>query len=239
MIRKILTVVAGLTISAGMTWAGTLDQNPGDFTNKVLDWCTQFGCVAPAGPVASGTSWASMGTDTGEVGLVGTNLSALVVQQDPTGAGTWAGNFSDGMGGIWNNKTFFDIALNFDQGELGAGAYVQADFFGAFTATITLFDIADLPLDTFTVNGVSNGNGDGSAIFLGAYETTAEVFGAEFSVLDVNGNNDFAIGQAALMAGLPTTGTPEPASMLLIAPALLGLAAFGRKRMMNSRRGNN
>ena len=60
-----------------------------------------------------------------------------------------------------------------------------------------------------------------------------------FNLVNENGADDVGIGMAGLMDSLPNVGTPEPATMLLMAPALLGLAAFGRKRIMNFRKGNN
>ncbi len=231
--RKLWMVLAGLTVSAGMTWAGTLDQNPADFPTTV-NWC-QFGCSF--GTFLTPTNWVSSGADTGEVGLNGTGQDWYNLQED----NGWSGNFSPGMGVVYNGAAFYeapgaDIVMTFDQAEQGAGAYFQSDNYGSFEATITLYDSSFLSLGTYTATGNSNDNDDGSAIFLGAYDATADVWAIQFDA--VGGGDfepDFGIGEAGLY--YPAASTPEPASMLLIAPALLGLAAFGRKRIMNSRRG--
>jgi len=149
--------------------------------------------------------------------------------------------------GAESGNTQADITLGFDQAEFGAGAYIQADPFGAFTATISLYDISDLLIGTDTFSEAGNNTGsEGTAIFIGAYDPTADVYFADFSVTAVASPfsqgliDDFGIGTAGVMDSLPVvTGTPEPASMLLIGSALLGLAAFGRKRIMNSWRGNS
>jgi hypothetical protein len=240
--RKICLILVGLAVSAGMTWAGTLDQTPADFPTTV-NWC-QFGCTGAAEGTPS--SWVSSGADTGEVSLLsGQNWYNL---QQTT---SWSGNFSPDMGLVYNGAAYYgvsgaDIFLTFDQVEQGAGAYIQSDFYGSYTATITLYNSLYVSLGTYTASGTASGNNDGSAIFLGAFDATADVWAVQFDAFNTSVGcedqgdcyePDFAIGTAGMY--YPATTTPEPASMLLIAPALLGLAAFGRKRILNSRRGNN
>src|ERR1039457_3777333 len=41
--RKICMILVGLAVSAGMTWAGIQEKNPGDFPTT-LNWC-QLGCA--------------------------------------------------------------------------------------------------------------------------------------------------------------------------------------------------
>jgi hypothetical protein len=172
------------------------------------------------------------------VGLFGTGQNFEIYQQ----GSDWEGNFTTGMGLVYNGaldveNTPADVVLNFNQAEYGAGAYVETDAFGAFTATITLYNSSDIAIGSYVEAGTS-ATAPGTAIFIGAYDPTADVWAVGFNLLNANGVDDVAVGMAGLMDSLPNVGTPEPASMLLIAPALLGLAAFGRKRIMNFRKGH-
>jgi hypothetical protein len=236
--RKICMILVGLAVSAGMTWAGIQDNNPADFPTTI-NWC-QLGCAGTSLLFPTPTAWVSSGADTGWVGLFGTGQNFQTFQQGVN----WAGNFASGMGLVYNgesapqNNTPSDLTLAFNQAEYGAGAYISSDLFGPFTATITLYDVNDIAIGSWVESG-TNAAGSGHAIFIGAYDPTADVSAADFSVVNANGTEDVAIGMAGLMDNLPATGTPEPASVLLIAPALLGLVAFGRKRILNFRKGNN
>jgi len=238
---KLCVILVGLAVSAGMTWAGTADNNSADFTTTI-NWC-QFVCagIPPGTPLSLGTptAWTSSGADTGLVGLFGTGQNFEIYQQ----GANWGGDFAPGMGIVYNGATDgsgntpADVVLAFNQAEYGAGAYVEPDLFGAFTATITLYNSSDIAIGSYVEAGTSTGT-PGTATFIGAYDPTADVWAVGFNVVDANGVDNVGIGMAGLMDSLPAVGTPEPASMLLIAPALLGLAAFGRKRIMNFRKGH-
>jgi hypothetical protein len=236
--RNICVLLVGLAVSAGMTWAGTADNNPADFPTTI-NWC-QFVCAGSVLSLGTPTAFTSSGADTGLVGLFGTGQNFEIYQQGVN----WSGNFSTGMGIVYNGaedgagNTPTDVVLAFNQAEYGAGAYVEPDAFGAFTATITLYNSSDIAIGSYVEAGTSNST-PGTAIFIGAYDPTADVWAVGFHLLDVNQVDNVGIGMAGLMDSLPAVGTPEPATMLLMAPALLGLAAFGRKRIMNFRKGNN
>jgi hypothetical protein len=134
----------------------------------------------------------------------------------------WAGNFSSGEPLLWTDQNGPDITLHFTNAVFGVGAQIQADFYGAFTAEVFTSD------GSFSENGVSNGNNDGSAIFIGMTSTapiTAFTFHLTNAVL---APNDFAIGHVSLN----TTGgsaTPEPAAWALMI-AGFGLAGASLRR---------
>ena len=235
--HKICMVLVGLAVSAGMTWAGTADNNPADFPTTI-DWC-QYVCAGSVLSLGTPTAFTSSGADTGLVGLFGTGQNFEIYQQGVN----WSGNFSTGMGIVYNGaedleNTPADVVLDFNQAEYGAGAYVETDEFGPFTATITLYNSSQIAIGSYVEAGTST-SVPGTAIFIGAYDPTADVWAVGFNLVNENGADDVGIGMAGLMDSLPNVGTPEPATMLLIAPALLGLVAFGRKQIMNSRKGNN
>jgi hypothetical protein len=139
----------------------------------------------------------------------------------------WNGNFAFGTPLLWTTTTGGpDITVTFATPVSGAGAQIQADFFGDFTAQIILNGGA---LGTFTENGTSNGNNDNSAIFIGALSSIADITTIEFSLTSaVNNPNDFAIGTLALN----TTGgaVPEPSSLVLLGTVLAALAWSLRNR---------
>ena len=79
---------------------------------------------------------------------------------------------------------------------------------------IAAYSINNNLLGFFTEAGFSNGNGDGSAIFLGVNDDVPEIGSIAYSIVSCSNDcNDFAISQITV-----NTATPEPSSL-----ALLGL----------------
>jgi len=90
---------------------------------------------------------------------------------------------------------------------------------------ITLYNSADQVLGTYTTTGTS-GYDPGTALFIGAYDSTADVWAASFVAYGIGPSEpDFAIGQAGFY-----TIIPEPGSLALMGSALIGLAALLRRR---------
>jgi hypothetical protein len=152
------------------------------------------------------------------------------------GGSTWgpaSGAFANGDALIWS----FDSGTNDGTGPLsisfptgyGAGAAIQADAVGQFTAQIQLYSgLTSLGTETVT----SDANGD--AIFIGAIDTLPEVTSAVFSLTaeghgNDNANNlgDFTIDTLSLRNfGL---ATPEPGSIFLLGGAL-AIAGYRLRR---------
>ena len=220
-LRLSISILCAL-LTAGISSASIIGStNAGDFQDTV-NWC-QFGCIDAQ--YATPQAWVSTQGATGVIRLVDTQQGMFNLMQSVT----WFGNFSNNMGLVYNGASFentpTDIAATFDQGVYGAGAYIQANYFGAFQATVTLFDINYQPLGAFTTNGVSEPI-PGTALFIGGYIGTPDVWAVQFDAAGTSSYEpDFAIGTM----GLRTT-VPEPSSLLLIAPAVLALSAFARRR---------
>jgi hypothetical protein len=157
------------------------------------------------------------------------------MQRRDQGTG-WNGNFAPGDHLLWMNQpgqgpltlTISGLPL------LSAiGSQIQADFFGAFTAKIEAFDSAHNSLGSFTEDGVSNANGDNSAIFLGVRSTSADIASIVYSLTAaVNDTRDFAINQL----DFTSQAVPEPST--LVSLGLMGLCTAGfalRRRILTAR----
>lgn len=174
--------------------------------------------------VSSGTAFTSVG---GVTGTVATSTGGDMQRRDQ-GNG-WGGNFAPGATLLWNQGSAGDITFNFTQAVSAVGAQFQADYYGDFTAQITLSDGS-----TFNVNGNANPNGDNSAPFIGAQNTVADISSITFHQLSGQGGNDFAIGNLSLITGGMTGGgVPEPATWALM---ILGFGGIGASIRYKRRR---
>ena len=99
----------------------------------------------------------------------------------------------------------------------GLGTQIQANTFGAFSGTLQAFDANSVSLGTVSVSSSVLGNGDGSAVFLGAYSTGSAIG----SVLFTSNIAGVAINNVALGA------IPEPSTIYL---ALSAIVAFSVRR---------
>jgi len=220
--KKLALLLFCLVLTAGSGWAGvTGTTNPALFNDSVY-WC-QFGCGG--GQFASPQPFVSSQGNTGSVGLVGTLQGFYNLKQ----GSSWSGNYATGMGLIYNGAAFGNtptqIAATLDQSATGVGAYIQANFYGPFTASIELFDSSYQSLGIYATTGASNGNA-GTALFIGAFGS-APVWAAQFDVVDQYGVHDFSIGSLGLST---TSPVPEPGTMLLVGSSALGLAGVLRRR---------
>lgn len=140
----------------------------------------------------------------------------------------WNGNFTVGDQLGWTNAngplTFF-----FPNGAQGAGAQIEPNSYGPFTAQIQAFH-NDTLLGTFLENGNSQPTEDGSAIFIGIKDQIDEVTSIVFSIVSCTGNcSDFAVNLVSVR-GISPVGIPEPASIVLLGSGLLAALGSLRRR---------
>ena len=187
--------------------------------NDFIDW----GAAGPEFTVLA--SPFTIPTNLGMTATVSTSNGTNLERRDQ-GSG-WGGNFAPGDHLIWNQDAGGDIVVNFGMGVFGVGAQVQADFFGAFTGTISAFGEFGNLLGSFMFNGDSTSKGDNSAVFAGILDDTADIFSVSFSLVDITGGNNFAINQLDIAKG-GSQGVPESGATL---PLLgLGIVALGFMR---------
>ena len=200
--------------------------------------------VVQTAPVGSITvDWSSVGLPVGTslhgfLGFAnnGDSASATVTGAPATTKGTlirqgtnWFGNFNPGEYGIWTGNPnsfpngFGPLTVVMGNSYGAIGAYIQQDFFGAFTAKLDAYNGSTL-LGSVTLNGNSNGT-PGTALFIGALDKTGpNITKAVFSETAGNHTNNFSIATMYL-------GVPEPSTMVLLGSGFIGLAGFARRRV--------
>ena len=120
----------------------------------------------------------------------------------------WGGNFAGGDHLLWTNGDNGPMVIAFDKPVNGAGAQIQADMYGPFTATINVYDASNNLIGSFSLNGNSDGGADNSAIFLGVMDTSPTIKRIEYSVVSsLTPSDDFAVNQLDIIdppAAVPT-----------------------------------
>ena len=166
--------------------------------NDSIDW-------GQLGPTFTVLSSPQSVTSAGGLGAVVSSAGGVFERRDEMNG--WAGNIgAEGTALLWNQQVGPDITLTFAHPVFGAGAQIQADYYGGFTAQILASNGA--VLGSFTENGTSDCCSN-TAIFIGLLSTTANIASIEFTLTAAayDTTSDFAIGPVALTTGVPELGT--------------------------------
>lgn len=205
------SLLLGVTVSGLSQAAPVLVTNRGDLNaNVFIDW----GQLGPSlTSIPDGTSAIS---NNNAVSATIKKATGAEVRVQPD---SWSGNFGPGDVLVWTGATPGLLELVFSSPVSGVGAQIQSDYYGAYTATLDLYDIADTLIGSFSLNGVASGDNDNSAIFLGARDSALSISRIVYGLpVATNGINDFAINRLSL---LTEQSVPEPASLALFAIGLM------------------
>jgi hypothetical protein len=211
-----LALIAGLAFAASPVHAGLVQvvSVAGIQSNDTILWSALGGDLTPLSPpVALTTAQGLPGTLSGSTAFTvfsGSTYNADFLASDFVVSAFDINTFTALASGIQINLPMMVLAL---------GAQVQVNAFGPFSATLQAFDFNSVLLGSVSVNSSVAGNGDGSAVFLGARTT-----GNPIASIVVTGNG---LGVALDTVSLQDVSAPEPSGFYLVIPAL---AAFVLRR---------
>jgi hypothetical protein len=218
------TICAGLLLLPSANASIISVSNPGALgANDTINW-------SDLGPSFTTVANPTNGTTTGSLGYTVSQAGNDNFERRDQNNG-WAGNFAHGAPVLWTHGPSGPITIAFAGDVFGAGAKIQADFFGAFVARIQAFDSGLNLLGQGTFDGNSTFDGDDSAIFIGLLSNTANIRSIVFSLDSASTSpEDFAIGNV----GVNTAGVvvPEPGTGTLVSGvlAVAGVAMLRRKK---------
>jgi len=236
---QILGCVALVLIVASVAQAGTITQVTTPFTGSdSFNWSVIGGPGASV--TSSGSTFYESTSLTDTVAVTFSDGANGIVYQDN---GDYTGGYpvisyllsTDDVLSSHNSPQTDTLTLHFSTSISEFGVYLQSyDYNDPFNGTITTNSGA-----TFTVDQTTGGAGN--QIFLGVQSTSSDISSITFSMTQTaaGGTPDyFVIGPAQFDSTgsgtpitTPTSATPEPSTMVMMAGGLAALAWKARKRV--------
>ncbi|MCF6196670.1 MAG: PEP-CTERM sorting domain-containing protein [Emcibacter sp.] len=148
----------------------------------------------------------------------------------------WLGNFSNNTPLLSTNGNSGPLTVDFNGLVSGAGAQIQWDAYGAFTAEIKAFDNLGGLLASYFLDGSSTSVSNNSAIFIGLLSDSLNIAMLTFNVTNSRG---FVINQLDVTTSTPqqqqqpptpTLQVPEPGIFVLFSLGLLAMGTLVRRR---------
>lgn len=190
--------------------------------NDTLDWSDlgATGTQHASGSIATSANGFDVTISNSDSG----NFQLLT--QSPT---SWNGNFNPGEIVLWNRGNG-PVTLDFSSPVFGFGFNIMANNLGAFNGQISLFDTGNNSLGSFAYAGNANSAADGSAVYIGARETSASIARVVITGLGGGTPTSFAINQLALN---PAPELDSDAASLPLGMMLLGWLSLRRRKSLS------
>jgi len=266
--RPVLSVTAA---SAFVLAAGAANATITSYTSAAAFTAGATGAGAPTNQVADQVNWAafdaSLGQPTQNGSIAwGSSMTTIAGEQITVtqsniphvgfttyvegapfvngGASGWDGSFANGTTVLYNGNNTHSVTLSFSSALSGLGVDLQTKAAGAYSFTVTAYDVNSNVLGTATNSGVSPGNSstngttyEGQVAFAGLTSSAADI--SFVTITSTNNANGFAIDTSLIyhvnINGVSngvgsSTPTPEPGTLSLLGAGLAALGWTRRRR---------
>ena len=188
-----LAVAAALLSATAAARASTYWNGSNPLANDAVYW-SQFGLTF----TGHRGVWIARSTP-GEMTVTVRDAGGYLERRDQYYGFGWNGNFSANDKLLWTGGENGPMTIHFALPVKAAGAHIQADWNGPFTAQIQAFDISGNFLGSVSIYGNSNTK-IGTAVFLGIQDSESDIAYITLGLTDASYHpTDFAINDLRLI----------------------------------------